>query len=107
METIEDIGKEADKWDEDEPLGADDEFTVGISVDDRKRMLAVIRSAPKRQLARAVHVSSRTIPSSVAEANEMTDQDLRRIFVRRVHWRRKSERNASLMRRCCNGLLSR
>jgi hypothetical protein len=43
VETIEDIGKEADKWDEDEPLGADDEFTVsyGLSVDDRKRMVAV------------------------------------------------------------------
>jgi hypothetical protein len=54
-ETIEDIGKEADKWDEDEPLSADDEFTVsyGISVADRKRMLAVIKSVSKRQLARS------------------------------------------------------
>jgi hypothetical protein len=46
VETIEDIGKEADKWNEDEPVAADDEFTVsyGLSLDDRKRMLAVIRS---------------------------------------------------------------
>jgi hypothetical protein len=44
-------------------------------------MLAVIQSVSKRQLARAAHVATRTIPASVAAANEMPDQDLRRIFV--------------------------
>src|ERR1700730_13773754 len=41
VEMIEDIGKEADKLDEDEPISADDEFTVsyGLSVEDRKRMV--------------------------------------------------------------------
>jgi hypothetical protein len=82
VETIEDIGKEADKWDEDEPLGADDEFTVsyGLSLDDRKRMLAVIRSAPKRQLASAAKFSTRTIPATLTAANKLPDAKLRRLF---------------------------
>jgi hypothetical protein len=63
-------------------LGADDDFTAcyGLSVDDRKRMLAVIRSAPKRQLASAAKVSTRTIPATLAAANEMSDAKLRRLF---------------------------
>ena len=82
VETIEDIGKEADKWDEDEPLAADDEFTVsyGLSVGDRKQMMAVIQSVSKTRLHRAAHVSIRTIPTSLAEANEMPDKELQRIF---------------------------
>jgi hypothetical protein len=76
------FGKEADKWDEDEPINADDEYRVsyGISVADRQQMLTVIQSVSKRRLARAAHVSTRTIPSSLAAANEMPDKDLRRIF---------------------------
>ena len=63
-------------------LGADDDFTAcyGLSVDDRKRMLAVIRSAPKRQLASAAKVSTRTIPATLAAANEMSDAKLRQLF---------------------------
>jgi hypothetical protein len=82
VETIEDIGKEADKWDEDEPLDADDEFTVsyGLSLDDRKRMFDVITSVSKRELARAAHVSTQTIPASLAAANELPDKKLRHIF---------------------------
>ncbi len=59
VEAVEDIGKEADKWDEEEPLSADDEFTVsyGVSGADRQQMLTVIQSVSKRQLARAAHVS--------------------------------------------------
>jgi hypothetical protein len=82
VETIEDIGKEADKWDEEEPVSADDEFTVsyGLSADDRKRMLSVIHSVPKRQLSSAARVSTRTIPTTRAAANEMPDGKLRRLF---------------------------
>jgi hypothetical protein len=82
VEAVEDIGKEADKWDEDEPVSADDEFTVsyGVSIADRQKMLAVIQSVSKSQLHRAAHVSIRTIPSSLADANEMPDKELRRIF---------------------------
>jgi predicted regulator of amino acid metabolism with ACT domain len=81
-EAVEDIGKEADKWDEDEPLSADDEFTVsyGISVADRKQMFAVIQSVSKRQLASAAKVSTRTIPMTVAAANDMPDKELERVF---------------------------
>ena len=65
VEAIEDIGKEADKWDDEEPLTADSEFTVsyGVSETDRSIMLAAIRSVSKRRLARAAKVSTRTIPS--------------------------------------------
>jgi hypothetical protein len=82
VETIEDIGKEADKWDEDEPVGADDDFTVsyGLSVDDRKRMFDVIRLVSKTRLHRAAHFSIRTIPLSLAAANDMADKELQRIF---------------------------
>jgi hypothetical protein len=82
VEAVEDIGKEADRWDEDEPVSADDEFTLsyGISVDDREQMLAVIQAVSKRQLARAAHVSTRTIPASMAEVSEMPDKELRRIY---------------------------
>lgn len=61
---------------------SNDEFTIsyGLSVDDRKRMLAVIQSISKRRLARAAHISTRTIPSSLAEASEMPDMQLRAIF---------------------------
>jgi hypothetical protein len=80
--TIEDIGKEADKWDEDEPVGADDDFTVsyGLSVDDRKRMVDVIRSVSKRQLSSAAKISTRAIPATLEAANEMADAKLRRMF---------------------------
>ena len=53
VEAIEDIGKEADRWDDEEPLTADSEFTVsyGVSETDRSTMLAVIQSVSKRRLS--------------------------------------------------------
>lgn len=33
VEAIEDIGKEADKWDDEDPIGVEDEFTVAEQVD--------------------------------------------------------------------------
>ena len=54
VEAIEDIGKGADKWDDEEPLTADSEFTVsyGFSETDRSTMLVVIQSFSKRRLSR-------------------------------------------------------
>ena len=80
VEAIEDIGKEADKWDDEEPLTADSEFTVsyGVSEIDRSTMLTVIRSVSKRRLARAAKVSTRSIPSDEAAANEMRVKEFRR-----------------------------
>jgi hypothetical protein len=49
----------------------------GISVSHRRQMLAVIKSVSKRQLARAAHVSTRTIPTSLVAVNEMPDKELR------------------------------
>ena len=43
-------------------------------------MLAVIQSVSKRQLARTAHVSTRTIPETLDEANEMSEQEFRRLF---------------------------
>jgi len=82
VETIEDIGKEADKWDDEDPIGAEDEFTVsyGVPETDRENMLTVIQSVSKRKLERAAHVSTRSIPLSPDEANEMSEKEFRRIF---------------------------
>ncbi len=82
VKTIEDIGKEADKWDDEEPLSADNEFTVsyGVSETDRGSMLAVIRSVSKRRLARAAKVSTRSIPWDEEAAKELSDTELRRLF---------------------------
>ena len=82
VEAIEDIGKEADRWDDEDPIAAEDEFTVsyGVSETDRENMLAVIQSVSKRKLERAAHVSTRSIPSSPDEANEMSEKEFRRIF---------------------------
>jgi hypothetical protein len=82
VEAIEDIGEEADKWDDEDPITAEDEFTVsyGIAETDREKMLEVIHSVSKRQLALAAHVSTRTIPTSLAEANEMPEKEFRRLF---------------------------
>src|SRR5262249_52346172 len=80
--TIEDIGKEADKWDDEEPLSADNEFTVsyGVSDADRASMLAVIGSVSKRKLARAAKVSTRSIPGDKPGMKDFSDADLRRLF---------------------------
>jgi hypothetical protein len=82
VQAIEDIGKEADKWDDEEPLTADNEFTVsyGVSEIDRRTMLAVIQSVSKRRLARAAKVSTRSIPSDEAAADAMLVKELRRLF---------------------------
>jgi hypothetical protein len=58
--TIEDIGKEADKWDGEDPLSVDKEFTVsyGVSGLDSASMLTANRSVSKRSLAKAAKVSN-------------------------------------------------
>jgi hypothetical protein len=82
VEAIEDIGKEADKWDDEEPLTADNEFTVsyGVSETDRLMMLAVIRSVSKRRLARAAKASTRSIPGDEVATRGISDMELRRYF---------------------------
>jgi hypothetical protein len=82
VQAIEDIGKEADRWDDEEPLTADAEFTVsyGVSDADRQTMLAVIQSVSKRRLAPAAKVSTRSVPSDEAAANEMPVKEFRRLF---------------------------
>jgi hypothetical protein len=82
VQAIEDIGKEADKWDDEEPLTADNEYTVsyGVSDGDRQTMLAVIQLVSKRRLAPAAKVSTRSVPSDEAAANEMPVKEFRRLF---------------------------
>jgi hypothetical protein len=82
VQAIEDIGKEADKWDDEEPLTADNEFTVtyGVSEVDRATMLAVIQSVSKRRLARAAKVSTRSIPWDEGSASGMSDVAVRNLF---------------------------
>ena len=82
VEAIEDIGKEADKWDDEEPLTADNEFTVsyGVSTVDRQTILTVIQSVSKRRLARAAKVSTRSIPSDESAAGDMSAEEFMRLF---------------------------
>jgi hypothetical protein len=67
---------------DEEPLSADNEFTVsyGVSEPNRAAMVAVIRSVSKRKLARAAKVSTRTNPSDEGTANEMEAKEFRRLF---------------------------
>jgi hypothetical protein len=82
VEAIEDIGKEADKWDDEDPAGPDEDFIVsyGTSETDREKMLTVIKSVSKRKLAAAAHVSTRSIPETLADAVEMSEEDFRHLF---------------------------
>ena len=63
VDTIEDIGKESDGWEEDEAR-TEDQDTVLIypsSSFDRERMIALIKSVGKRELMREARIAMRTI----------------------------------------------
>jgi hypothetical protein len=80
VDTIEDIGKESDGWEEDDAR-TEDEATVlthPSSSFDRERMIALIKSVGKRELMREARIAMRTI-DAVRETEEITDHDLRRM----------------------------
>ena len=79
-DTIEDIGKESDGWEEDEAR-TEDQDTVLIypsSSFDRERMIALIKSVGKRELKREARIAMRTIDAAWA-GHDVADEDLKRM----------------------------
>jgi hypothetical protein len=80
VDTIEDIGKESDGWEEDEARteGQDTVLTYSPSSFDRDRMMALIKSVGKRELKSEARIAMRTI-DAVWDGEEVTDYDLKRM----------------------------
>ena len=79
-DTIEDIGKESDGWEEDEARteGQDTVLTYPPSSFDRDRMIAAIKLVGKRELMREAGIAMRTI-DAVWGGAEVADDDLKRM----------------------------
>ena len=80
VDTIEDIGKESDGWEEDDAR-TEDQDTVLIypsSSFDRERMVERIKSVGKRELMREGRIAMRTI-DAVWAGGDLTDEDLKRM----------------------------
>jgi len=80
VDTIEDIGKESDGWEEDEARtqGQDTVLTYSSSSFDRSRMIAAIRSVGKRELMREAGIAMRTI-DEVWDGVEVAQDNLKRM----------------------------
>ena len=79
-DTIEDIGKESEGWEEDD-AGTEDRDTVLIypsSSIDREHMIALIKSVGKRELMREVRIAMRTIDGAWV-GGDVADDDLKRM----------------------------
>ncbi len=79
-DTIEDIGKETDGWEEDDAR-TEDQDTVLIypsSSFDRERMIELIKSVGKRELKREARIAMRTIDAAWA-GQDVADEDLKRM----------------------------
>jgi hypothetical protein len=80
VETIEDIGKEGDGWEEDDAR-TEDQDTVLIyppSSLDRDRMIASIKSVGKRELMREARIAMRTIDAA-HKGQAVADEDIKRM----------------------------
>ena len=79
-DTIEDIGKESDGWEEDEARSEDRDtvLTYPPSPFDRDRMITAIKSVGKRELMREARIAMRTIDAAWA-GDEVADNDLKRM----------------------------
>ena len=80
VDTIEDIGKESDGWEEDEARSEDqgNVLTYPASSFDRERMIAAIKSVGKRELMHEAHIAMRTIDAA-RDGAEVADGDLKRM----------------------------
>jgi hypothetical protein len=91
-DTVEDIGKETDGWEEDEARtdGQDTLLTYPPSSFDQDRMIAAIKLVGKRDLMREASIAMRTI-DAVWEGKGIADADLKRMAVaaERIARRRK------------------
>jgi hypothetical protein len=80
VDTIEDIGKESDGWEEDEARGEDHDsvLTYPPSFFDRDRMIGLVKSIGKRELMRETRIAMRTI-DALWVGHEIGDEDLKRM----------------------------
>jgi hypothetical protein len=81
VDTVEDIGKESDGWEEDEArtTGQDTVLTYPSSSFDRERMIAAITSVGKRELMREARIAMRTIDAAHTSDSRLSDADLQRM----------------------------
>ena len=79
-ETIEDIGKESDGWEEDDARTEDRDaiLTYPASSLDREYMVALIKSVGKRELVREARIAMRTIDAAWS-GGAVADEDLKRM----------------------------
>src|SRR5208337_3199675 len=79
-ETIEDIGKESDGWEEDEARTEDQDSVLVYpsSSLDRERMIERIKSVGKRELMREARIAMRMIDAA-REGQDIADDDLKRL----------------------------
>ena len=79
-DTIEDIGKESDGWEEDEARSEDRDtvLTYPSSSLDRERMIAAIKSVGKRALMREARIAMRTIDAA-HKGEDVADEDVKRM----------------------------
>jgi hypothetical protein len=79
-DTIEDIGKESDGWEEDDGRTEDQDGVLiyPASSFDRYRMIERIKSVGKRELVRAARIAMRTV-DAVWAGREVADEDLKRM----------------------------
>jgi hypothetical protein len=79
-DTIEDIGKETDGWEEDDARTEEQDtvLTYPSSPPDRERMVVLIKSAGKRELMREARIAMRTI-DAVWVGQDVADDDLKRM----------------------------
>jgi hypothetical protein len=80
VDTIEDIGKESDGWEEDEARTEDEAtvLTYPSSAFDRERMITLIKSVGKRELMREAGIAMRTIDAAWV-GGDVADEDLKRM----------------------------
>ena len=80
VDTIEDIGKESDGWEEDEARNENQDSVLiyPSSSFDRERMVAVIKQVGKRELMREAQIAMRTI-DAVWDGQDVADDDLKRM----------------------------
>jgi hypothetical protein len=80
------IGKEADRWEEDELFGADEDSVTkyGFSSEDRDKAIATIRqtleSCTHFQLARSAKVSEHTIAKALQNDPHIRDETLAQLL---------------------------
>jgi hypothetical protein len=96
VDTIEDIGKESDGWEEDEAWSEDRDtvLTYPSSSFDRDLMIGLIKSVGKRELRRETRIAMRTI-NAVHEGQDIAPEDLKRTAaaVERMEVRRLKRQN--------------